>query len=151
MSDIQAVKAELDAFLGRPEIKESMVRDLARIVAIPSVKGEPSEGHPFGDECARALDEALEMGREYGFETENHDYYCGSIIYGDSEQEMGIVVHLDVVPAGDGWDADPFMLRRDGDMLIGRGTDDDKGPFITALIRCAFLGRRGKSFRFPCG
>ena len=148
MSDIQAVKAELDAFLGRPEIKESMVRDLARIVAIPSVKGEPGEGHPFGDECARALDEALEMGREYGFETENHDYYCGSIIYGDSEQEMGIVVHLDVVPAGDGWDADPFMLRRDGDMLIGRGTDDDKGPFITALYTLRFLRETGKKLPF---
>ena len=39
---------------------------------------------------------------------------------------IGIVAHLDVVPAGsDGWDNDPFkMIEKDG-YLYGRGVSDD--------------------------
>jgi succinyl-diaminopimelate desuccinylase len=32
-----------------------MVRDLAKLVSIPSVKGEPAEGMPFGEGPAAAL------------------------------------------------------------------------------------------------
>ncbi|MBI5368285.1 MAG: M20/M25/M40 family metallo-hydrolase [Planctomycetes bacterium] len=38
-----------------------------------------------------------------------------------------INVHLDTVPAGDGWRGDPFTLRRVGRRLYGRGTCDTKG------------------------
>jgi acetylornithine deacetylase len=42
--------------------------------------------------------------------------------------------HLDVVPAAEpGWHADPFVLRRDGDRLIGRGACDMKG-FVAAIL-----------------
>ncbi|MBT9385107.1 acetylornithine deacetylase [Pseudooceanicola sp. CBS1P-1] len=42
--------------------------------------------------------------------------------------------HVDVVPAGEpGWAADPFVLRRDGDRLIGRGACDMKG-FDAAVL-----------------
>lgn len=47
----------------------------------------------------------------------------------------GIVLsgHLDVVPAGTGWLADPFVLRVDGAHLIGRGAVDMKG-FVAATL-----------------
>ena len=36
--------------------------------------------------------------------------------------------HLDVVPADPkNWDYDPFVLRRDGDLIYGRGTTDCLG------------------------
>ncbi len=42
--------------------------------------------------------------------------------------------HLDVVPAAEpGWKADPFVLRDDGDRLIGRGACDMKG-FVAAAL-----------------
>jgi acetylornithine deacetylase len=42
--------------------------------------------------------------------------------------------HLDVVPAGEPeWRADPFILREEGDRLIGRGACDMKG-FVAAVL-----------------
>ena len=90
---------ELAAFLRRPDIAAEMEDDLRTLVAVPSV-GAPGEGgYPFGPACAAVLDAALALGEKYGFATENHAYYCGSILYGDAEKELGIVTHLDVVPA----------------------------------------------------
>jgi succinyl-diaminopimelate desuccinylase len=46
--------------------------------------------------------------------------------------------HLDVVPPGEGWSADPFAAEVKGDLLYGRGAVDMKGAiaaFITALNR----------------
>ena len=38
------------------------------------------------------LDKALEIGKQMGFETENHDYRCGSILMpGRTGQEIGIL------------------------------------------------------------
>ena len=42
--------------------------------------------------------------------------------------------HMDVVPAGEQeWNSDPFVLRRDGSRLYGRGTTDMKGFLACAL------------------
>lgn len=41
--------------------------------------------------------------------------------------------HIDVVPAGDGWQSDPFTLREKGDLLFGRGACDAKGPLSAML------------------
>ena len=42
--------------------------------------------------------------------------------------------HMDVVPAGEPeWSSDPFVLRRDGGRLYGRGTTDMKGFLACAL------------------
>ena len=40
---------------------DDILKDLATVVAIPSV-AKPQEGeHPFGDQCARALDTVVAM------------------------------------------------------------------------------------------
>ena len=135
--------SKAEEFFAREDIREQAIADLAAIVAIPSVAGEANGCHPYGDECARALDKAAEMASRYGFRVENHDYHCLSVLWGDSPREVGIVCHLDVVPAGDGWSGDPFVLRRENGLLLGRGSHDDKGPFIQALYTMRFFRECG--------
>jgi hypothetical protein len=42
-------------------------------------------------------------------------------------------VHLDTVPAGDGWSRDPFELQVRDDRAIGRGACDIKGAAAVLL------------------
>ena len=88
---------------------------------------------PFGPVVARMLDTALETARDYGFETRNIDYYAGDISMGSGEQTLGMLAHLDVVPAGEGWTHDPFGGEIADGKIFGRGTIDDKGPALCAL------------------
>ena len=113
--------------------QEEMIADLAELIAIRSVQGEAAENAPFGTEPAKALALMLDKCGSYGFTTDNVDWHAGSASLGEAPEKLGILAHLDVVPEGEGWLHDPFSLMEDGDMLIGRGTSDDKGPAVAAL------------------
>ena len=139
---------EAEDYLDRADITEQLHKDFASLVAIPGVASSREGSYTFGRECAAALDAAMEMGRSYGFNTENHDYYCASITSGAKPDEVGIVAHLDVVPAGSGWSYEPYRLTREPDKYIGRGTLDDKGPFICGLYAMRFLRETGKRLPF---
>jgi succinyl-diaminopimelate desuccinylase len=54
----------------------------------------------------------------------------------DGGRHIGFAGHLDVVPAGEGWDGDAFAPRIAGDMLYGRGAADMKGS-IAAWVAAA--------------
>src|SRR5260370_18965794 len=41
--------------------------------------------------------------------------------------------HMDVVPVGDGWSSDPFVLKEMDGRLYGRGACDCKGPLAAML------------------
>lgn len=47
--------------------------------------------------------------------------------------------HLDVVPAGDGWSRDPFVLVEAEGRLFGRGACDAKGPIAAMIEAVAML------------
>lgn len=114
--------------------QDEMTADLAELIAIRSVEGNPEPDAPFGRGPAQALRLMLEKCKSYGFTVENTDWYAGSATLGNAP-ELGILAHLDVVPEGEGWLHDPFTLTRDedSDRLFGRGTSDDKGPAVAAL------------------
>jgi len=65
----------------------------------------------------------------------------GSI--GQGEPTLLLAGHLDVVPAGDGWDGDPFKLRLADGKAIGRGVCDNKGPTAAMLLATRYLHERG--------
>ena len=116
--------------------KDEMLQELKNIIAFKSISEETENSSaPFGEECKKVLEYVLELGERLGFRTKNIDGYCGYIEFGEGEELVGIIGHLDVVPADieDGWETNPFQAEiRDG-KLYGRGAIDDKGPVIASL------------------
>ncbi|MEG1570217.1 MAG: peptidase M20, partial [Clostridia bacterium] len=87
------------------ELREEMTETLKKWITIPSVKTEAQDGAPFGREVKRALLCALKDAQAMGFEVRNLDNYAGDIRMGKLGVEpLAILAHLDVVPAGDGWE-----------------------------------------------
>ncbi len=115
--------------------REELVNTVKELVEIPSVKGAPEKDAPFGAEPRRALDKMLEICAQYGLVTDCHDDVMGTADYCPAgDIELGILCHLDVVPAEPlNWTYPPFQLTRRDGKLIGRGTIDDKGPCAAAL------------------
>lgn len=115
--------------------QEDMIRDICALIRIPSEKGEPKNGMPFGEIPAKALGAAMQLAKGMGFSVTNYDNYAGAVNLDSSlPRQLDILAHLDVVPAGNGWSVTkPFEpLVKDG-RLYGRGSADDKGPAVAAL------------------
>lgn len=113
--------------------RDNILKDIAALVAIPSVKGEADEKYPFGRYPALALEKALELCERSGFAVKNISNAIGFADMNDLPTELGIFAHADVVAASGSWDSDPFKLTcRDG-IMYGRGVSDDKGPAVAAL------------------
>ena len=142
------IMKEADEFIAAN--RENIIRDIARLVAVPSTQGEPSEDAPFGAGPARALREALSIAQELGLETRNCEnrigYACAG---GHGDRYLATVTHLDVVPAGNGWLADPFVMREREGFLLGRGVQDDKGPAVITLYALKFLQDAGVTLKHP--
>ena len=114
--------------------REELIENIKKWVSVPSVLAEPAgPGAPFGSQTRRMLDMALADAEAFGFEVRNVDGYAGDIRYGSGRQTMGMLCHLDVVPAGDGWNHDPWGGEVENGRIYGRGTTDDKGPALCAL------------------
>ena len=113
----------------RPQLEQT----LAAWIRIPSVKDAPQPGAPFGADVRRMLDRAIEDGRALLGNARDVDGYACDMEIGQGEDVIGILAHLDVVPAGDGGQVDPCGAQVVGGKMYGRGTSDDKGPAVAAL------------------
>lgn len=113
--------------------KDEMIMNLTKLISYRSVLGEESKNAPFGIECAKCLQEALNIADKYGFKTKNLDNYCGYAEIGEGEEIVGIVAHLDVVPEGNGWNTNPYEATMKENKIYGRGTSDDKGAVIASM------------------
>lgn len=118
--------------------EDELVEALTPLIEAESTLGTAKHGMPFGEGPALALERGLELARKWGFAAQNHDGYVGTADLNEAPDGLHILAHLDVVGAGDGWDTDPYELVRDGNLIYGRGTDDDKGPLVAAMLamRC---------------
>ena len=122
-----------------------MIDDLRKVVAIDSK--ETTDVMPFGSNNRKVLDIALDLMNKKGMKTENLDYYCGYGEVGEGDKTIGILAHLDIVPAGDGWDSDPFTLTEKDGVLYGRGVSDDKGAAIASMWAIKYLLDTGYKFK----
>ena len=112
--------------------KENFVHDLERLVNINSVRTAPEENAPFGKGCKEVLAKAEEILSEHGFGMTNFENYAGETNLGKAPELM-LLAHLDVVPPGDNWTRQPFNMEREGDIVYGRGTTDDKGAAVAMI------------------
>ncbi|MHB1316078.1 MAG: dipeptidase PepV [Christensenellales bacterium] len=123
--------------------KDDMIKTLQRLVRIESTKSSPMPGAPFGPGVARALDEMLAICREMGFTAIDVDHYMGYTECGQGDETIGILVHLDVVPAEGSWMEPPFEAVVKNGKVYGRGTVDNKGPAVYSLYALSALRDAG--------
>lgn len=115
------------------EMKEEIINATQELIRIKSVESEPEPGAPFGRKVRECLDKTLEICRGLGMKTENFDGYAGHAEYGEGEEIVGILVHVDVVPEGSGWSHNPYGGEIADGKIYGRGTNDDKGPAVAVI------------------
>ncbi len=119
---------------------------LSDLVACETTQGEPLENAPFGAENAKCLNLYLEKAKSFGFETKNVDGFAGHVEWKCGKENaplFGVLGHLDVVPAGEGWDTPAFQLTRKDGKIFGRGVQDDKGCMAISLFALKILKDSG--------
>ena len=112
---------------------DEMIKDLGRMLSVKSVKGLPEKGAPYGSGPRDGLAMARSMLEERGFTVSEFENIVITANTGPEPAKMGILAHVDVVDAGDGWDTDPFNMTIKDDRIYGRGALDNKGPTIAAM------------------
>jgi dipeptidase D len=114
--------------------QKSMVTSLAELVkyntlAIDDLSANDNPAHIAFKAALKK--QAEDLGFDY-----KDDGYVVVIGLGENKERLGIITHGDVQPANPKkWKKSPFELDTTSEpgKLIGRGTEDDKGPISTAL------------------
>lgn len=137
--------------------KEDLLADLFSLLEINSERDDSKadKAHPFGPGPVKALKKFLEIAERDGYETKNVDNYAGHFTFGDGDEELGIFAHMDVVPAGSGWNTDPYKPEIIDGRLYARGSSDDKGPTMACYYGLKIIKDLGlptsKRVRFVVG
>jgi acetylornithine deacetylase/succinyl-diaminopimelate desuccinylase-like protein len=109
---------------------------LATLIEFPSISSDPERQVDIrncGETAAQYLGEAGANAETV--QTPGNPVVFGSIITDRNNPTVTIYNHLDVQPADPSeWNKAPFTFYKVGDRYEGRGTTDDKGPALTALL-----------------
>jgi len=129
------------------QISSQLIQTTQELVRIRSVEENPVEGGPFGQGVKDCLEKTLEICSSLGFYTKNVDGYAGYAEIGEGEDLIGILVHLDVVPEGDGWSYAPYSGKIVDGKLYGRGSTDNKGPAVSVIYALHLLKELNVDFK----
>ena len=103
--------------------------------------------NPPGDEH-RAAKVLTDFCRRHGIPYTTHEKAPGrtNVVarIGEGRPRIVVPVHLDTVPAGDGWTTDPFEPVIENGRVIGRGAKDNKGPLAAMMLAARYLKEREK-------
>ncbi|MBU5439634.1 dipeptidase PepV [Tissierella sp. MSJ-40] len=126
-------------FIKDIKIEDEFLIDLKSILRKKTVKDVSVKDHPFGAGITEGLNCILDIAKSYGFRTVNLNNYIGYAEFGQGDEYVGVLGHIDVVPEGNGWSTNPFEpIIKDG-KVHGRGALDDKGPLLAALYALKLL------------
>jgi len=148
--EMDELQREIDAY--RDEHWGEVLADIEALVKVPSTEDleAAAPGAPYGPGPRAALSVALGIAERMGLSTHDCEGHIGyADLPGASDTQIGIIGHVDVVPAGPGWSVEPYAVTHRDGYLLGRGVIDDKGPITVALHavkfwkdRCAERGER---------
>ncbi len=124
---IELIDKEIEEFEAR------LAADTIKLVNIKSVRSEPLPGAPFGEGARRVLDTFMDMANGEGFYTTDYGVGVISAAMKNAEPELGIWLHGDVVPEGDGWSFEPYNATEYKGCIIGRGATDNKGQLAAVF------------------
>lgn len=123
--------------------RDEIVSATQDLIRIKSVRGEPEAGMPCGKGPYEALQYTLSLCKDMGFATKDIDGYVGHAELGEGDEIVGALVHVDVIPEGEGWTFPPFSAEIHHGKIYGRGAIDDKGPVIAILYAMKILKNSG--------
>lgn len=115
------------------DMRYELIKTTQEVIKINSVVHYNENGKKFGEGPDKALNKVLNIAEAMGFKTVNLDGLVGYAEYGDGDDYIAVLGHLDVVPEGDGWIYPPYGGEIHDGKIYGRGTLDDKGPMVAAL------------------
>lgn len=107
--------------------KDEILNDLNTLIGFESTANEKPE------ECDKALEFILSRAKDFGLTGSKITDKSAHIELGNGDRLCGVLSHLDVVPAGNGWSVPAFELTRKNGRLYGRGIADDKGAALINL------------------
>ncbi len=136
------------------EIKQLIIRLTTEFVQEKTVNvvSEKLSEHPYlkirgeeyrvGEKVKRFFEE-LDIPYEEFSRMEGRPNIIGKLGQDQSGERLLMPGHMDVVPAGDGWDTDPFQVVEKDGRLYGRGTSDNKGQLASILASAYVLRKFG--------
>ena len=124
---------------------DELVSSLQKVISFNTEKGAAAKNAPFGSNVKACLDYTLGLASSFGLDTYDCDGYAGHAeLKGTGNEVVGILGHLDVVPAkAEEWLYPPYAGEVHDGKLYGRGTMDDKGPMIACLYAVKALKDAG--------
>ena len=133
--------------------KEPLFTGLFEILSVNSERGEAAPGAPFGPGPRKALEETMKLAASLGFSTETVLDQVGIAKYEPAGTEgkpyIGIVGHLDVVPAEGDWTTPAYEPQIRDNRVYARGALDNKGPILSCLYALKAIRDSGMKLSRP--
>jgi acetylornithine deacetylase/succinyl-diaminopimelate desuccinylase-like protein len=140
----QDINAYIDS--SRAEFEDK----LATLVELPSISSDPA----CKSDIVKCGETATQFLRDLGAEadpiaTPGNPVVFGSLITDPKYPTVTIYNHLDVQPADPSeWNKAPFSFFKEDGRYEGRGTTDDKGPALTAMLAVRYAVEHGLPLNF---
>ncbi|MGE0885742.1 MAG: M20/M25/M40 family metallo-hydrolase [Blastocatellales bacterium] len=131
-------------------VRSEFESKLAELVETPSVSSDPVNL----PDIRRCSEIAAQYLRDLGAKAEavatpGNPVVMGSLVTDLKYPTVTIYNHLDVQPADPSeWNKAPFKFNKVGDRYEGRGTTDDKGPALTAMLAVRYAVENGLPLNF---
>ena len=139
---IEKIDGEIEA------ARSAVINDTIRFINIKSVNEAPKDGAPFGEGPKRMLDEFFSTARREGFFVTDYGVGVISAAVKEGPIDLGIWLHGDVVPEGDGWTFPPYDASEYKGCIVGRGATDNKGQLAAAYNLLKIFKKLGIDLKY---